>query len=74
MEIKNKDGRVIHQGGDSYSFDDLGLREAVLEGMLLQGAHFDDANLEGANLRGADFYWGHFFRTNLTLYSVYLYY
>jgi uncharacterized protein YjbI with pentapeptide repeats len=66
MVIRNKDGNIIHEGGDRHNFDDLDLRCAVLEGMALEGAHFDDANLEGSNLRGADFYWGSFWGTNLS--------
>ena len=60
MEIRNKDGKIIHNGADQYNFVDLDLRGAVLEGMVLQGAHFEDADLEGSNLQGADFYWGSF--------------
>ena len=67
MEIKNKQGVLIHSGPvGPTGFADLDLRDAVFEGMVLQGAHFYDANLEGANFRGVDLYWGSFFLANLT--------
>jgi uncharacterized protein YjbI with pentapeptide repeats len=65
MEIKDREGRVIHKGDTSNRFCDLDLRNGVFEGMVLQGAHFDDSNLAGANFRGADLYWGNFFLANL---------
>jgi uncharacterized protein YjbI with pentapeptide repeats len=50
MEIRNKQGQLIYTEEGSHNFEELALREAVLEGMTLQGAYFADANLEGANL------------------------
>jgi uncharacterized protein YjbI with pentapeptide repeats len=61
MQIKNREGRVIHEGDRSKQYCDLDLRNAVFEGLTLQAAHFDDSNLEGATFRGADLYWGNFF-------------
>jgi uncharacterized protein YjbI with pentapeptide repeats len=65
MQIKNREGRVIHEGDRSKQYCDLDLRNAVFEGLTLQPAHFDDSNLEGATFRGADLYWGNFFLANL---------
>ena len=51
MQIKNRQGRVIHEGDRANQYCDLDLRTAVFEGMVLQGAHFEDSDLEGANFR-----------------------
>ena len=47
MEIRNKQGQLIYTEEGSHNFEDLALREAVLEGMTLQGAYLADANIEG---------------------------
>jgi len=65
MQIRDKNGQVIYEGGEERYFDDLDLRDAAMEGLTLQGASFCDTNLAGASLRGADFYWAVFFRANL---------
>jgi hypothetical protein len=37
MQIKNKEGKVIHEGDRSKQYGDLDLRNAVFEGLTLQG-------------------------------------
>jgi hypothetical protein len=44
MEIKNREGQLIHAGDASNRFCDLDLRRAAFEGMILQGAPLKTPN------------------------------
>src|SRR5215472_11188738 len=66
MQIKNREGRVIHESAQFKQYCELDLRDAVFEGLALEGAHFDDSNLQSANFREADLYWANFFLANLS--------
>ena len=66
MPIRNKRGQLIFDGKLGFSVEELDLREAVLEGVVLQGAPFGGRQPGKSKPAGKRLLWGDFFRTNLT--------